>query len=181
MKITAIIPARSGSKGILYKNKKLLNNKPLIQYSIEQAQKSKFINDIVVTTDDDEIKHIAENLGINVPYLRPKNISDDLSTDYEFVKYHLDWCKKHDEKIPDLLIQLRPTYPLRDVGIIDKCISIMMNNNYDSLRTVILNEKTPYKMYKIENDILVPLFDNVKNINGIIIIQFNVPETLFNP
>lgn len=161
MKITAIIPAREGSKGIKNKNKKMLNNKPLIQYSIEQAQKSKYINDIVITTNDEDIKYIAENLGIDVPYLRPEIISDDLSTDYQFIKYHLDWCIEHNKQLPDLIVHLRPTYPLRNINIIDECISIMINNKYDSLRTIIPNDKTPFKMYIIENDVLVPLFHNI--------------------
>jgi CMP-N,N'-diacetyllegionaminic acid synthase len=171
MKITAIIPARGGSKGIPGKNIKLLNNKPLIAYSIEQAQKSNYINEIVVTTDDEKIAEVAKEYYADVPYLRPKEISGDLATDYEFIKFHLDWCKQNDKIMPDLIVQLRPTYPLRKVEILDNCLEIMMNSfqaipYYDSLRTIIPNEKTPYKMYTLSDNenFLLPLFDQVNGI-----------------
>jgi CMP-N,N'-diacetyllegionaminic acid synthase len=171
MKVTAIIPARGGSKGIPGKNIKLLNNKPLIAYSIEQAYNSKYINEIIVTTDDEKIAEVAKEYGAKIPYLRPKEISGDLATDYEFIKYHLEWCKQNNKDLPDLIVQLRPTYPLRKVEILDECIEIMMNSiqampYYDSLRTIIPNEKTPYKMYTLSDNknFLLPLFDEVNDI-----------------
>lgn len=170
MKIIAIIPARGGSKGIPRKNIKLLNGKPLIAYSIEQAQNSKYINDIILSTDDEEIANVGKEHGAYVPYLRPKEISQDLSTDYEFIKYHLEWCRNNNKEIPDYIVQLRPTYPLRKVEILDECIEILLGTEdtikYDSLRTVIPNDKTPYKMYTITdgNIFLSPLFNEVNGI-----------------
>jgi CMP-N,N'-diacetyllegionaminic acid synthase len=168
MKITAIIPARGGSKGIPGKNIKSLGNKPLIAYSIEQAKGSKYINDIIVTTDDETIGSVAKTYGAIVPYLRPKEISGDYATDYEFIKYHLEWCKENDVELPELIVQLRPTYPLRKIEILDECIERMLDVEkcYDSLRTVIPNEKTPYKMYTINdnNMNLIPLFNEVDGI-----------------
>jgi CMP-N,N'-diacetyllegionaminic acid synthase len=168
MKITAIIPARGGSKGIPGKNIKLLGETPLIAYSIEQAKGSKYINDIVVTTDDENIALTSKEYGANVPYLRPKEISGDYATDYEFIKYHLEWCKENDVELPELIVQLRPTYPLRKIEILDECIERMLDieKYYDSLRTVIPNEKTPYKMYIISNseNCLIPLFNEVNGI-----------------
>lgn len=178
MKITAIIPARGGSKGIPQKNIKLLNNKPLIAYSIEQAMNSKYINEIIVTTDDENIAKVAKTYGANVPYLRPKEISGDLAIDYEFIKFHLDWCEQNGDKMPDLIIQLRPTYPLRKVEILDNCIEKMMSNinHYDSLRTIVPNEKTPYKMYTLSNNgnLLLPLFDEICGIRE----PFNQPRQI---
>ena len=81
MNITAIIPARGGSKKIPRKNIKLFLGKPLIYYSIKQAQESKYINRIILTTDDEEIRQIGIKYGAEAPFLRPKEISDDLSTD----------------------------------------------------------------------------------------------------
>lgn len=162
MKIIAIIPARGGSKGIPGKNIKLLNNKPLIVYSIEQAHQSKYINEIIVSTDDENIANVAKLYGASVPYLRPKEISGDFATDYEFIKFHLD--NSIDTDI-DYIVQLRPTYPLRKVEILDDCIEKMINNkDYDSLRTVIPTDKTPYKMYNINNNLLLPLFKDVNDI-----------------
>ena len=166
MNIIAIIPARSGSKGIIDKNIKIYKKYPLIYHSINIAKKCKYINEIIVSTDSEEYKQIAEKYGAIVPYIRPKSISDDLSTDYEFVKYHLDWCKLNNKKIPDLLVQLRPTYPNRNISHLNNSIEIMIKNynDYDSLRSVIKFEKSPFKMYLINENTLEPLFNEINNI-----------------
>lgn len=166
MKITALIPARGGSKGIKYKNIKKLNGKPLIQYSIELAQRCKYINNIVVSTDCNKIKNISKKLGASVPFLRPKKISQDLSTDYEFFEHYVNFLKENNYELPDLIVQLRPTSPTRTLEDLNKCIEIMLKNfdKYDSLRTVYEFEKSPFKMYTIENEELKPLFNKINNI-----------------
>lgn len=156
MYIVALIPARGGSKSIPKKNIKLFHNKPLIAHTIEQAKKIELINDIYVTTDDKNIAEISSNYGATIPYIRPADISGDYSTDYEFLKYHIDWVKDNNMKIPDLIIQMRPTYPNRDISKIKDMINKFIDNynEYDSLRTVIkLNlEYPPFKMYYIDNN-----------------------------
>ena len=167
MKILCIIPARSGSKEIKHKNIKLFNGIPLLVWSIRQAKKSKFNMNIIVSTDNKEYKQIAEKNGAQVPFLRPTRISQDLSTDFEFIKHCLDWLKQNNKILPDIILQLRPTQPCRKVEDIDKCLDLFIENynEYSSLRTIIPLNKSPYKMYKIENNILEPLFKNYKNIN----------------
>lgn len=168
MNILCIIPARSGSKGIMNKNIKILNGKPLIAWSIEQAKESKYIDNmrIIVSTDSQKYANIAESYGAEVPFLRPDNISEDTSTDYECIKHCVDWLKKNDKYTPDIIVHLRPTQPKRRVYDIDICIDTYIKNKekYDSLRSVILFKKSPYKMYRIENEALVPLFHEVDNI-----------------
>jgi N-acylneuraminate cytidylyltransferase len=166
MKVYFIIPARSGSKGIPNKNIKLFKNKPLIQWSIEQSKESKYFSRVFVSTDSEEYKDIAINCGAEVPFIRPKTISQDLSTDYEFIKHFVNYLQENKINMPDLIVQMRPTYPTRKVDIIDKIINKFIENfdNYDSIRTVIENEKSPYKMYNIINNELVPLFTEVNNI-----------------
>lgn len=169
MKILCIIPARSGSKGIPHKNIKKLNGLPLIAYSIKQALQTKYYKnkqmDIIVSTDSEEYKKIAEKYGANVPVLRPKEISLDNSTDYEFIKHMVDYQKSKGIKY-EMILQLRPTQPIRKVSDIDKCLDIFVKEyvNYDSLRTVIENDKTPYKMYSLENNNLKSLLkvDGIK-------------------
>lgn len=148
--ITAIIPARGGSKRIHKKNIKMYCDKPLIYYSIELAIKSKHITNVVVSTDDENIAEVARKYGAHVPFLRPAEISGDLSTDFEFMNHYIEWAKQNNQ-LPEMLVQLRPTYPNRSVEIVDSCIEKLLNNReYNSLRTVIPNGyKTPYKMYKI--------------------------------
>ena len=119
---------------------------------------------IVLSTDSEEYRKIGIEYGAEAPFLRPKQISGDLSTDQEFIEHAINYYKNEYE--PDIILQLRPTYPTRKVKILDKCLDIFLKvrNEYDSLRTVIPFEKSPYKMYKIENNNLKPLFKEVNNI-----------------
>jgi len=164
--ILCIIPARSGSKGIKNKNIMDFNGKPLIAWSIEQAKKCNYDMKIIVSTDSQEYADIAMTYGAEIPFLRPKNISDDLSTDIEFIKHCVDWLKINEEYYCDIILQLRPTSPTRNVNDINNALKLFIDNRdkYDSLRSVIPVEKSPYKMYSINNDELKPLFCEVNNI-----------------
>ena len=166
MKILCIIPARSGSKGIPHKNIKLFHEKPLLSWCISQAQQSKYNMRIIVSTDSQQYATIANNHGAETPFLRPSEISQDLSTDYECIKHCLDWLKNNENYIPDIVLQLRPTQPLRKIETIDKCLDIFVENrnNYSSLRTVVEFQKSPYKMYNIIDNQLLPLFTEINNI-----------------
>ena len=167
--ILCIIPARSGSKGIKNKNIKNYNGKPLIAWTIDQALKSSYNNimKIVVSTDSQEYANIAKKYGAEVPFLRPTEISQDFSLDIEFIKHCVDFLKKENNYYPDIILQLRPTSPLRKTKDIDLAIKLFIENknNYDSLRSVIEIDKSPYKMYNITGKYLIPLFNNINEIN----------------
>jgi len=167
MKILCIIPARSGSKGLTNKNILNFQGLPMLVWSIKQAQQSNYNKDIriILSTDSEEYRQIGLKYGAEVPFLRPKEISGDLSTDYECIKHCLDYLEKEDY-IPNFIIQLRPTYPTRKVEILNDCIKtfIEKRNEYDSLRTVIPFEKSPYKMYRVLDNKLKPLFNKVYSI-----------------
>ena len=166
MKILALIPARGGSKGIPNKNIKDFKGKPLIAWSIKNAHDSKYINRTILSSDSNEIIKIADSCYCEAPFVRPSEISQDLSIDYEFVIHCLDWLKTNQNYVPDMIVQLRPTYPTRKTCILDECIAKFIENfkEYDSLRTVIPIEKTPYKTYRIKNGVLEPLFEEVDGI-----------------
>jgi CMP-N-acetylneuraminic acid synthetase len=166
MYVLALIPARGGSKGIKMKNIKNFRGKPLIYWSIKLALDCKVVNRVIVSTDNKNIKRVAEECGADVPFLRPKEISGDLSPDYEFIKHCLDYLKENGEDEPDIIVQLRPTYPTRKLEILNETLDIFIKNldKYDSLRTVYEMEKSPYKMYNIEDGELKPLFKEVKGI-----------------
>jgi CMP-N,N'-diacetyllegionaminic acid synthase len=168
MKIIAIIPARSGSKGIPNKNIKLYKGKPLLAHSILQALQSKYITEVYVSTDSQEYKEIALEYGALVPFLRPPQFSEDLSPDIDLFNHFLvHYQENNNTTYPDIIVQLRPTYPNRTVELIDNCIEIFINNydNYDSLRTVIPLNKSPYKMYYIdEKNMLIPYLLKYKDI-----------------
>lgn len=180
MLIHSIIPARCGSKEFPDKNIKLLNGKPLIVHTIEQSLNSRYINKTIVTTDSKKYALIAKKAGASVPFIRPKEISQDLSLDFEFMQHYLHYLKQTGLNYPDLIVQLRPTYPLRTTQLIDDCIELFIKEEnwikYDSLRTVIPFEKSPFKMYILEsnNDLLTPLFKEWKNINE----PYNMPRQL---
>jgi CMP-N,N'-diacetyllegionaminic acid synthase len=166
MNILCLIPARSGSKGIKNKNILEVNGFPMLVWCIKQAQESKYSKymKIVLSTDSEEYRKIGLEYGAEVPFLRPIEISGDLSTDQEFIEHAVDFYQK-DNYEPDFILQLRPTYPTRNVKILDECLDIFLENRneYDSLRTIVPFEKSPYKMYKIQENILKPLFEEVNN------------------
>lgn len=138
MKIIALIPARSGSKGVIDKNIKNLNGKPLIQHSIDAALKSKNISDVFVSSDSKDYAKLAIKCGAKAPFLRPKEISGDKATDFECFQHFIDFFKEDSIKLPDLIVHLRPTTPIRDSDIIDKAIETFKNKikSYTSLRSV---------------------------------------------
>ena len=164
MLIYAIIPARKGSKGIKDKNIIKINNKPLIQYSIDVAQNSKFIDKIIVSSDSKKYLKIASLNSDIIQHLRPKNISLDNSNDIEFFLHCIKFLKKSKINLPDLFIHLRPTTPLRDVNIVDKAIKIMVNAKNSSLRSVHETSSSVYKYFEIKKNKLVTIFDNDNNI-----------------
>jgi len=166
--ILCIIPARSGSKGIKHKNIKIFKGKPLLAWSIEQAIQSSYKMRIIVSTDSKEYKDISLEYGAEVPFLRPKEISQDESIDIELITHAINFLEENEKYKPDIILQLRPTQPLRKVEDINNCLKIFIENfdKYDSLRTVVEYEKSPFKMYTISNDKtnLLPLFDSIENI-----------------
>ncbi len=150
-KILALIPARSGSKGIPGKNIRDLNGHPMMAYSIGVAQLSKYINRIVVTTDSEEYAAIARKYGAETPFLRPAKYARDTSGDKDYHKHAIDWLEKHEGYVPDLIIHLRPTAPARDYKIMDKAIEMAMKDpKASAVRTVHQTERTAYKMLRIK-------------------------------
>ena len=122
-KILCIIPARSGSKGIPHKNIKDYNGKPLLGWSIVQAKESKYVSRmrIIVSTDSMEYKQVALEYGAEVPFLRPSEIAQDLSPDSHTIKHALDWLSDNESYVPDVVLHLRPTQPMRKTQDIDNC------------------------------------------------------------
>ena len=164
MKIVALIPARSKSKGIINKNIKLYKGLPLISHSIKIGLESSYINDVYVSTDSEEYQNIALEYGAKVTPLRPSEISDDLSPDIDVFKFFIQMFIDNKTEIPDIIVHLRPTYPNRKIEVLNDCIKKFIENfnNYDSLRTIISIEKIPYKMYHINNNILTPCISYFK-------------------
>ena len=157
--ILALIPARGGSKGIPRKNIMDIAGKPLIAYSILQAKVSKYINRIIVSTDDKEIAEVSQKWKAEVPFVRPEEFSQDMSPDIDVFKHTILWLQENEDYYPDLIVHLRPTGPVRTVELIDQAIEKMSQHpEVDALRSVSLSIQTPYKMWKIEeNEMMEPL------------------------
>jgi len=126
--IIAIIPARGGSKGIPGKNIKNFEGKPLISHSIEYAKDSKLINEIYVTTDDNQIAHISKTAGAKI-ITRPAELATDTSTTESAIKHALN----NIDKLPDIIVLLQPTSPLRPEKSLDIAINKFLNDDCDSL------------------------------------------------
>ena len=157
MVVDCIIPARAGSKGIVSKNISLLEGHPLLAYSIAAAKLSNKINDVYVSTDSEEFAKIAENYGAVVLYLRPNNISGDDSLDVDFFKYHIDFIKKNNLKLPNFFVNLRPTSPLRVSSVIDHAIEkFIACKDATSLRSAHKINITPYKMFRRNGNYMTP-------------------------
>jgi N-acylneuraminate cytidylyltransferase len=148
VEVLALIPARSGSKGIPNKNIMELAGKPILAYSIEHAQQAKSVTRIVVSTDDPEIAQVAREYGAEVPFLRPCEIAQDKSRDIETFSHALRWLLAHEGYSPQLVVHLRPTMPLRKTGDIDRAVELLQAYpEADSIRSVSAAKQSIYKMW----------------------------------
>ena len=150
LQIIAIIPARGGSKGIPKKNITLINEKPLIAYTIEQAKATKLINRTIVSTDDSEIKAIGTKYGAEV-IDRPTEISGDTANSESAILHTLKTLKK-EGYIPDIVVFLQCTSPLRRTNDITYAIQLLIDNNYDSVFSA--TENYPFIWIKKKEEIL---------------------------
>jgi CMP-N,N'-diacetyllegionaminic acid synthase len=156
--VLALIPARSGSKGIPRKNIIPVAGKPLIVWTIEQALACQRITRVIVTTDDNEIAAIAKNAGAEVPFKRPSEFAGDHSPDIDVFRHCLTWLIQEEQYHCELLVHLRPTGPVRKVRLITEAIDLMLAHlEADSLRSVSRPIQSPYKMWRIEDGWLRPL------------------------
>ena len=133
----AIIPARSGSKGIINKNRVKIGNKELIRFTFEAAENSDLLFKCILTSNDAEIIEISKEYSkIETPFVRPEIISGDNSTTVEVIDHVLEWYKDNENYEPKNIILLQPTSPLRNSEDINRAINQYEENNLDSLISV---------------------------------------------
>jgi CMP-N,N'-diacetyllegionaminic acid synthase len=151
--VIAIIPARGGSKGIPGKNIVEVGGKPLVAWSIEHALQSTAIERVVVSTDDERIATVAREHGAEVPFMRPAALSGDEVLDLPVFIHALNWLEEHEDDRPELIVQLRPTAPIRASGQIDEMVAILRANPLaDSVRSVSRPGPHPWRMFTIGED-----------------------------
>jgi len=168
--VVALIPARSGSKELKNKNILKVDGFPLLAFSIKAALLAKKIDRVIVSTDSLSYQKTAIKFGADAPFLRPKKISGDRSTDYEFIKHILDWFSAEKLQIPNYIVHLRPTTPFRDPRLIDQAIKEFSDNKRaTALRSVHAMSESAYKCFQINDKYLKcfgSLSPDVENINN---------------
>lgn len=135
MKVLAIIPARGGSKGIPRKNIRLLCGKPLLQYTAEAALKVRTLDDVLLSTEDEEIARVGVQLGLRVPFLRPAELAQDDTPTLPVLQHAVSFMEKNGATY-DFICLLEPTNPLRTSATIEKCLLLLQNSAADSVMTV---------------------------------------------
>ena len=150
-KFLAIIPARGGSKGIPNKNIMAISGKPLIAYTIDAGKKSKYIDELIVSTDSEVIKVIAQQYGAKVPFLRSEELSNDTSKSIDVVIHSIDFYRKNNVSF-DYVILLQPTSPLRTFKHLDEAIEKLIESKSTSLVSVCEASENPVLMRSIENE-----------------------------
>ena len=147
--ILALIPARGGSKGIPRKNIRNFAGYPLIAWSIAAAKQSQFVTRVIVSTDDEEIAAVARTHAAETPFLRPAEFAQDNTTDLPVFEHALAWLEANEHYQPDVLIQLRPTSPIRPRDCVDSAIRILTEHeDADCVRGVVPAGQNPHKMWR---------------------------------
>lgn len=152
MKILGIIPARGGSKGIPEKNIKLLGNKPLLEYTWDAVKDSKLLKRVILSSDSSKIIEVARNLNIEVPFVRPKEISTDDTPSIKVIDHAINFFANLGENF-DAVCLLQPTSPFRNKEMIDEAIKEFESGNFDSLISVrqIPEEFNPQWIFEEKN------------------------------
>ncbi|WP_179376464.1 acylneuraminate cytidylyltransferase family protein [Winogradskyella wichelsiae] len=152
MKILGIIPARGGSKGVPGKNIKLLEGKPLLQYTSEVAIGSKYLSKVVLSSEDDKIIELGKILGLDVPFKRPSDLADDKSPTLPVIIHALDYYANQGEFF-DAVCLLQVTSPFRTIEFLDTAIETFLKNDTDSLVSVIEvpHEYNPHWVFEADD------------------------------
>jgi len=159
--VIAIVPAHAGSKSISRNNIRPLCGIPLLAYSIEAGLTAQQVDRVVVSTDDEEIAEVARGWGAEVPFLRPAAIAGDGTPDLPVFQHAVRWFEANEHSVPDILVRLRPTSPLRPPDCVDAAIELLRSDqSIDSVRGVVEASQDPHKMWRLRADgTMMPLLD----------------------
>ncbi len=179
MEILAIIPARGGSKGIPRKNIRDFAGYPLVAWSIAAGKQSRMVTRVIVSTDDEEIAAVSREYGAQTPFIRPAELAQDKTTDLPVFEHALKWLEEKEGYQPEVVIQLRPTSPIRPGDCVDQAVKILLDHrDADCVRGVVPAGQNPHKMWRIsyENEPMAPLLqvDGIKE-------PYNAPRQILPP
>lgn len=161
--VLAVIPARSGSKSVKDKNIRLINGKPMMAYSISHALQTGCIDRVIVSTDSVKYAEIAKEYGAEVPFLRPQEYATDTALDIDVFTHALKYLKENEGYLPELVVQLRPTYPVRKISDIENMVKYMQDHpDIDSIRCIAPAKEVVYKMwFKDKDNLLKPVMTDI--------------------
>jgi CMP-N,N'-diacetyllegionaminic acid synthase len=154
-----VIPARGGSKSIPRKNAKVIAGKPLLAWTVESALRSKTLNQVIVSTDDEEIAGIGRKWGARVPFIRPFELAQDDTPTLPVIQHAVSWLESTEGYIPEIVLLLQPTSPLRRTEHIDQAVELLLQTGADSVVSVCLSEQSPYWMKRLEGDRVFPFLN----------------------
>ena len=143
-KILCTICARGGSKGIQGKNKVIVAGKPLIAYTLEVAKECDYFDDIIVSTNDEEIMKIASDYGVPAPFKRPEYLSEDNTPKIDVIRHAVEWVENNWHKKYDIVVDLSVVSPLRTVEDIKNSIELLVNEKADNVFSVSPSYRNPY-------------------------------------
>lgn len=157
--VVGLIPARGGSKGISGKNLTLLGGKPLIVWTIESARASQVLDTTFVSTDDATIHEVATDAGASVPFRRPAHLARDDTPDFPVMLHFLDWYERETGQLPNVVVWLRPTSPLRRPDDIDQAVRLLQTTDASIVRSISKVADHPYWMKILNRTRLEPLIE----------------------
>jgi YrbI family 3-deoxy-D-manno-octulosonate 8-phosphate phosphatase len=151
--ILALIPARGGSKGIPRKNIRDFAGYPLIAWSIAAAKQAACVTRLIVSTDAEEIAAVAREYGAETPFLRPSELAQDQTTDLPVFEHALKWLEENESYRPDIVVQLRPTSPIRPRDCVDRSVKTLVEHaDADCVRGVVPAGQNPHKMWRFAGE-----------------------------
>ena len=159
LKFIGLIPARKGSKGLLNKNILKLCSKPLVQHTIDAALEASFLDEVWVSSDDKEVLRLAKSLNVK-GLLRPAEFASDHSTAIEVVNHFISTLSIDKNSQDNFIVYLQPTSPMRNAKHIDESIKLLLANKKNSLLSISLMRKSPFKSFVVnKSGVLESLFD----------------------
>jgi len=150
--VLAVIPARGGSKGLPRKNVLPLAGKPLIAHTLSAAQGAKLLDRTVISTDDDEIAEVCREYGGETPFKRPQELAKDDTLIYPVLTHAVKWLQEHEGYVPDYVMLLQPTSPLRTSQDIDDAISKALDKDADGIVGLCHADSHPYMVMRLDDD-----------------------------
>jgi N-acylneuraminate cytidylyltransferase len=149
--VLAIIPARGGSKGIPGKNIREFAGFPLVVYSIAAGRQAKTVTRVIVSTDSEEIAAVSRQYGAETPFLRPAEYAQDNTLDLPVFQHALEWLAQHENYHAEVVVQLRPTSPIRPRNCVDDAVNMLLDRpEADSVRGVVPAGQNPFKMWRVD-------------------------------